>query len=232
MQETKIHILTTCTSCQGKAYLPAGRTTSCSGEPYTRFTPCSTCEGSGREARWISLPEFLQLIAPYLENFALCEDENLAAGKTRTVRENKQSYGETEMATTSTPKTDSLYTESPVSWNTRYITPEGFECQLTLRGETGQEVLEKANNALSYLLKVGCQPAVYNKGFSRKPSSNGGEKGSNGNSSNQGNTQTNNNGHNPNWCSIHNCEMKKWEKDGRVWYSHKVDGDWCTGKEK
>jgi hypothetical protein len=29
---------------------------------------------------------------------------------------------------------------------------------------------------------------------------------------------------------IHECEMKRWEKDGRIWYSHKVDGKWCTGK--
>lgn len=34
----------------------------------------------------------------------------------------------------------------------------------------------------------------------------------------------------PNWCFIHNCEMKMHEKDGSTWYSHK-DGDaWCKGK--
>jgi hypothetical protein len=43
------------------------------------------------------------------------------------------------------PKPDVLFTESPVSWNTRYLNPEGFECQFTLRGESGQEVLEKAD---------------------------------------------------------------------------------------
>ena len=26
------------------------------------------------------------------------------------------------------------------------------------------------------------------------------------------------------------CEMKRWDKDGRVWYSHKADGEWCNGK--
>jgi len=34
------------------------------------------------------------------------------------------SKGETQMTT----KSDVLYTESPVSWNTRYISPEGFDC--------------------------------------------------------------------------------------------------------
>jgi hypothetical protein len=24
--------------------------------------------------------------------------------------------------------------------------------------------------------------------------------------------------------------MKRWDKNGRVWYSHKVDGKWCSGK--
>ena len=35
-----------------------------------------------------------------------------------------------------------------------------------------------------------------------------------------GNGQSNN----PVWCSIHEYEMKHWEKDGRVWYSHQVKG--------
>jgi len=33
-------------------------------------------------------------------------------------------------------------------------------------------------------------------------------------------------------CPIHDVEMKKWEKDNKVWYSHKVDGGWCTRKKK
>ena len=64
------------------------------------------------------------------------------------------------MTTNITPKSDVLFTESPVSWNTRYVSPEGFECQFTLRGENGQEVLEKANAAITYLLSLGCSPVV------------------------------------------------------------------------
>ena len=34
-------------------------------------------------------------------------------------------------------------------------------------------------------------------------------------------------------CPIHNVEMRRWEKDGRVWFSHKTDdGGWCGGKSK
>ena len=54
-----------------------------------------------------------------------------------------------------------LFNEAPASWNTRYINPDGFECQLTIRGEKGAEVLEKANAAFTYLLKNDCTPYTY-----------------------------------------------------------------------
>jgi hypothetical protein len=110
------------------------------------------------------------------------------------------------MTTETIPKPDVLFTESPVSWNTRYITPEGFECQFTLRGEIGQEVLEKANAAMTYLLSIGCSPVVSRYSKSVKASASVPEN---------GNSQAN--GGNPSsWCPIHNVEMKRWEKDGRA----------------
>jgi hypothetical protein len=117
---------------------------------------------------------------------------------------------------------DVLFSEAPASWNTRYVTPDGFECQLTIRGEKGAEVLEKANAAIAYLLKHDCQPYSYSRNAYRtnkastKPT-NGDNPGSNGNKD-------------KGFCPIHECEMKRWERDGRVWYSHKVDGEWCKGK--
>ena len=45
-----------------------------------------------------------------------------------------------------------LFNEAPASWNTKYVSPEGFECQLTLRAESGSELLEKVNGAISHLL--------------------------------------------------------------------------------
>ena len=52
-------------------------------------------------------------------------------------------------------------TEAPASWNTRYQTPEGFICQLTLRGENGKDLLEKANVALKWLLENGYLPCDF-----------------------------------------------------------------------
>lgn len=37
----------------------------------------------------------------------------------------------------------------------------------------------------------------------------------------------------PAWCPIHAVAMKRHEKDGNAWYSHKApDGTWCRGKRK
>ncbi len=111
--------------------------------------------------------------------------------------------------------------EAPASWNTRYISPEGFECQLTLSPESGSELLEKVDGAITYLLINDCVPYTYNRGGYRGPANN---KSKNGNE--YGPDQSDD----PAWCPIHQCEMKRWEKDGRVWFSHKVDDDWCKGK--
>jgi hypothetical protein len=121
------------------------------------------------------------------------------------------------------PKTND-FPEAPASWNTRYVDSNGFECQITLRGETGSELLEKAALAITYLLKNGCTPYVfYRNGNHQTESKPNGEK--------KDELQNNGNGkNNSSWCPIHQCEMKRWDKDGRVWYSHKVDGGWCNGK--
>jgi hypothetical protein len=114
------------------------------------------------------------------------------------------------------------FPEAPASWNTRYVDPNGFECQITLRGETGSDLLEKAANAINYLLKNGCTPYVYYRNGSHQTESKTNEV-------KKDETQ-NNNKDNPAWCPIHQCEMKRWDKNGRVWYSHKADGEWCSGK--
>lgn len=106
-------------------------------------------------------------------------------------------------------KPEVLVTESPASWNTLYVTQDGYRCQLTLRGETGQEVLEKAQAALEYLAERGSKPQNYNHRYTYKNGRNGSD------------TPI---------CPIHQTEMRRWEKDGKVWYSHKVDGQWCKGK--
>jgi hypothetical protein len=114
------------------------------------------------------------------------------------------------------------FPEAPASWNTRYVDPNGFECQITLRGESGSELLDKATVAINYLLKNGCYPYTYYRNSSRQMESKPEES--------KVEEAKSNSNENPAWCPIHQCEMKRWDKNGRVWYSHKVDGKWCNGK--
>jgi hypothetical protein len=102
-------------------------------------------------------------------------------------------------------KTEGSFLEAPASWNTRYITPAGFVCQITLRGENGKDLLEKAGMALTYLADHHYLPDT---GFRKNGNGEGKQ------------------------CPIHNCEMKRRERDGKTWYSHKTDEGWCYGKER
>ena len=98
------------------------------------------------------------------------------------------------------------YTEAPASWNVSYITPEGFVCRITLRGENGKDLLDKASVALAFLMQHGCTP----------------EKRFAGND--KGETKQ---------CPIHKCDMRKYEKDGKTWWAHKTDdGAWCNDKKQ
>jgi hypothetical protein len=108
------------------------------------------------------------------------------------------------MATNLIPET--MFLEAKASWNTRYTTPQGFICQITLRGDSGKDLLDKANGALSYLLEQGNHPCENNN---------------------------NHNGRETKLCPIHQCEMKQREKEGKTWFSHRLEtGDWCYGKER
>lgn len=122
------------------------------------------------------------------------------------------------MSTNNVDQTEILFTESPASWNTRYVTEDGFTCQLTLRSESGKELLERANGALAYLREQGCTPVFgysNGNGYQRK-----------GNQAHNNNASSNDDG----WCTTHDVEMRRREKDGQVWYSHKApDGSWCKG---
>jgi hypothetical protein len=114
------------------------------------------------------------------------------------------------------------FPEAPASWNTKYVDPNGFECQITLHGESGSELLEKAANAIRYLIENGCTPYVYFRNSARQVESKPDE--------NKKDEVKPDDKDNTAWCPIHQCEMKRWDKDGRVWYSHKFDGEWCRGK--
>ncbi len=136
------------------------------------------------------------------------------------------------MSENASVKTNSVVTEAPASWNTRYVTPDGFVCQITLRGDSGKDLLEKANVALTWLKENGYLPCENN---SFRPRNSGSKPKTDSPANNNGHSNNgngNNRDHPAEFCPIHQCEMKKWEKDGRIWYSHKVDGGWCTGKSK
>lgn len=59
---TKILILTTCPACNGRANVSIGEATSPTGQPYLQHKPCSTCDGSGNQPKWISLEELAHLL--------------------------------------------------------------------------------------------------------------------------------------------------------------------------
>jgi hypothetical protein len=108
------------------------------------------------------------------------------------------------------------FAEAPASWKVRYTTPDGFSCQLTLRGENGAELLPKTAVAIEWLQKNGCTPngakPTVAKGNGKAASDNGADG-------------------RLHWCYTHETPLKRHEKDGQVWYSHKApDGSWCRGK--
>jgi hypothetical protein len=69
--------------------------------------------------------------------------------------------------------------EAPVSWTVRYITPEGFDAMLTLRGTDTKTVLTTAKQAVQSMAAAGCKPQIGSNGHTT-PATNGAEIGSNG----------------------------------------------------
>lgn len=58
----KVHILTHCEHCDGEAYLPVGEAERYTGERYTKYKPCPSCDGSGHKTKWVSLNDFLEML--------------------------------------------------------------------------------------------------------------------------------------------------------------------------
>jgi hypothetical protein len=109
------------------------------------------------------------------------------------------------------------FPEAPASWNIRYSL-DGYDCQITLRGETGREVLTAATAAIDYLKARGATPTAGNGKAHSQPAE-------------QAKAPAMADGTpDPAWCKVHNVEMKRHEKDGQVWYSHKNGDGYCKGK--
>ena len=88
--------------------------------------------------------------------------------------------------------------EAPVSWNTRYVDPRGFDCMLTLRGDNLKTVMTTATAALTAMAAQGC-----------KPSNGHAPSAGNGNGSSSSSTQA------P-MCPTHKTPMKQSQHGG--WY--------------
>lgn len=109
-----------------------------------------------------------------------------------------------------TPVPDLSDLAASATWSVRYRDSSGFECQLSLECASGVEVLQKSLAALSRLSESGCQPLNPQSGSSVRET--------------PANTETV-------LCLIHHVPMREWKKNGRSWYSHKLeDGSWCKGK--
>lgn len=92
-----------------------------------------------------------------------------------------------------------------ISFDVFAVAPQGYEVHFQVQGE---KVYADAQKLLSQMQADGFLPRV-------KPKSGDGH---------------NNNGA-CHYCEEHQTEFKRFEKDGRVWYSHKApDGKWCREK--
>lgn len=95
------------------------------------------------------------------------------------------------------------------TWSVRYLDPSGYECLLSLESASGVEVLHKAQAAITRLNESGCIPLNKQSLISAKDEPTKAET---------------------HICPIHNVPMREWKKNGRTWYSHKLeDGSWCKG---
>ena len=105
--------------------------------------------------------------------------------------------------------------EAAASMNVRFASTLGYDYILTVRSfaedKPGGELLGLIPDIEKALQKLGCKP-IYGK--NSKPAKPAGEQPKG-------------------WCDIHDVQMKRHEKDGSAWYSHKIDEDtWCHGKKK
>ena len=112
---------------------------------------------------------------------------------------------------TTTPRT---WTEAPASVNIKFRL-NGFDTMLTLRADSGADLLPKLEAAMDWLAKKGATPTGGNGQHCTVRSSTVPEA---------------------KVCPIHHVRMKRREKNGQSWWSHKAtDPDtgeeyWCRGE--
>lgn len=93
--------------------------------------------------------------------------------------------------------------EARASWNTVYRSKEGFECQITLRDEEEDELIQRAKRIIGGITKTGGIPLMRRKGYP----SQGNDTNTNTNSTRRAKTYIDENG-------VRRCNMKL--KDGSI----------------
>jgi len=99
------------------------------------------------------------------------------------------------------------------------VTKDGFLCTLTLSDSSTKDLMIRALSALTWLRENGFEPPVKapaqpqpTEAAKPAPVLPDGTP-------------------DPAWCPVHQVAMSRREKDGQVWYSHKLpDGSYCRGK--
>ena len=148
---------------------------------------------------------------------------DLTDAEARIIADFLREQGETIMGENAEP-TARTWTEAPASVNIK-CNIEGFDVMLTLRGESGSEVIPVLLTALRFLMDNGARPSGNGRRGNGKPVANQ-QPASQQSAPVMGDGQPD-----PAYCPIHGVVMKRREKDGQVWHSHKVGDSWCRGKE-
>ncbi len=154
--------------------------------------------------------------------------------------------GKNQIQTQAEPATEAGMSEAPYSVNFLARNASGFEMQFTLRATSEAALFERVESLTARLLQSGFEPIGRSQGrreaasptVTRAPEPpkaelpaaeplfedawTGGE------------LEAEVPQDSPSWCPIHNVEMRRYERNGEVWYSHKAQGDrgeyWCKGK--
>jgi hypothetical protein len=107
------------------------------------------------------------------------------------------------------PVGETFELDTSAIWSVRFIDPSGYECQLSLDARTGIDALNKAQLAIEKLKEIKCSPVLRAASITATKSSDKDED---------------------HQCPIHDVVMRRWEKNGKVWYAHKFNDHWCRGK--
>ena len=67
----KVHILSTCTHCNGDAYMPVAKAEDSNGHKYTRYIPARCAKEVAIEPNWVSMQDFAILLQQ-----ATCDHEH------------------------------------------------------------------------------------------------------------------------------------------------------------